>query len=523
MHPRGTIVLLRRAAAALAAALLLAGAAPAASAAVGFGRPVAPRPDPAEPRHGRSVGLFRMTSGFLPADGVLSLGASAAMYKITMGLDRDQIDFFDYALGLEWGPLPWLRLRGSLPYRSWSGGAGDYPADGSGMADADLALTWSLPSPWSSLGLSLDTAATLPTGSEDEGLGEGVECPRLTLAATRRFWVDSHYPEVRLHLNAGWRWNRREQGRLPAVEGVLQPGPPLYPGSIGDDGENDFLLLGAAIEVRKGITSLFAEYTESRLDDAPDVSSSEFRRNVTMGLLWGDDTGTALSAAVDVSLAVEDLDTRFEAAYPDLVYRLGITHAFAIGGRDRDHDGIKDRLDLCPDAAEDVDGFEDRDGCPDPDNDRDGVPDSVDAAPVLPEDIDGFQDDDGMPDPDNDQDGIPDRVDACPDTPEDFDGYQDDDGCPEVTSDRDGDGIPDDLDDCPDQAEDIDGYQDGDGCPEPDNDLDGIADPLDDCPNLPEDYDGDRDGDGCPDPMPEAPADDRADEPAGGGEEGGEG
>src|SRR5262249_29064428 len=36
---------------------------------------------------------------------------------------------------------------------------------------------------------------------------------------------------------------------------------------------------------------------------------------------------------------------------------------------DRDHDGIADAVDLCPDEPEDLDGYEDSDGCPDPDCD----------------------------------------------------------------------------------------------------------------------------------------------------------
>src|SRR5574344_1472554 len=37
--------------------------------------------------------------------------------------------------------------------------------------------------------------------------------------------------------------------------------------------------------------------------------------------------------------------------------------------------------DNCPEDKEDVDGFQDDDGCPDPDNDRDGCPDEVPVAP----------------------------------------------------------------------------------------------------------------------------------------------
>ncbi len=69
---------------------------------------------------------------------------------------------------------------------------------------------------------------------------------------------------------------------------------------------------------------------------------------------------------------------------------------------DRDHDGILDNVDRCPDQPEDKDGFEDADGCPDPDNDADGIPDTADKCPNEPEDRDGFEDADGCPDPDND-------------------------------------------------------------------------------------------------------------------------
>jgi outer membrane protein OmpA-like peptidoglycan-associated protein len=47
------------------------------------------------------------------------------------------------------------------------------------------------------------------------------------------------------------------------------------------------------------------------------------------------------------------------------------------------------------------------------------------------EDIDQFEDDDGCPDPDNDKDGFPDQRDRCPDHPETLNCYQDGDGCPD--------------------------------------------------------------------------------------------
>jgi outer membrane protein OmpA-like peptidoglycan-associated protein len=133
---------------------------------------------------------------------------------------------------------------------------------------------------------------------------------------------------------------------------------------------------------------------------------------------------------------------------------------------DRDHDGILDDADACPDVPEDKDGFEDSDGCPDDDNDKDGIPDKIDHCPDVAEDRDGFEDTDGCPDLDNDKDGIPDKIDKCPDEPEDKDGFQDADGCPDPDNDK--DGIPDARDLCPNEPETFNGYADNDGCPDED-------------------------------------------------------
>ncbi|MCW5827916.1 MAG: hypothetical protein KIT79_01245 [Deltaproteobacteria bacterium] len=164
--------------------------------------------------------------------------------------------------------------------------------------------------------------------------------------------------------------------------------------------------------------------------------------------------------------------------------------------RDRDGDGFDDFRDQCPDKAEDFDGFEDHDGCPEPDNDGDRIPDTIDKCPNEPEDYDGWEDEDGCPDPDNDGDGILDADDKCPNDPEDFDGFQDEDGCPDW--DNDGDGILDVDDKCPNEPEDRDGFEDKDGCPDPDNDGDGIPDVDDLCPDEPEDFNRFEDHDGCP-------------------------
>ena len=167
---------------------------------------------------------------------------------------------------------------------------------------------------------------------------------------------------------------------------------------------------------------------------------------------------------------------------------------------DRDGDGIKDDVDDCPDDPEDEDGFQDEDGCPEPDNDRDGILDGDDSCPLNPEDKDNFEDEDGCPEGnrnDRDGDGLLDDVDQCPDDPEDFDEFEDEDGCPDPDNDQDGILDVDDL--CPMDPEDKDDWEDEDGCPDPDNDKDKILDNDDKCINDPENYNGYEDDDGCPD------------------------
>lgn len=167
---------------------------------------------------------------------------------------------------------------------------------------------------------------------------------------------------------------------------------------------------------------------------------------------------------------------------------------------DLDGDGLTDRADTCPKVAEDLDGWQDTDGCPDLDDDLDGLPDLTDACPRVPEDLDGVQDRDGCLDPDNDGDGVFDKFDKCPDLAEDEDHHDDADGCPD--DDNDGDLVLDVADQCDDVAEDNDGFEDEDGCPEPDNDADGVADRWDAEPLAAETYNGWLDDDGAPDEVP---------------------
>jgi hypothetical protein len=85
---------------------------------------------------------------------------------------------------------------------------------------------------------------------------------------------------------------------------------------------------------------------------------------------------------------------------PDFRALVGVRYAVGVPGRggqkDSDTDGVPDHQDRCPRDPEDLDGFQDEDGCPEADNDRDGVPDDDDECPDDAEEPGG--DKDGCPD-----------------------------------------------------------------------------------------------------------------------------
>jgi outer membrane protein OmpA-like peptidoglycan-associated protein len=196
-------------------------------------------------------------------------------------------------------------------------------------------------------------------------------------------------------------------------------------------------------------------------DYAPGAKHGDFVFQGTAGLMF---RATA-DLTAEIMVGTDDGGARGEAirGLVGIVWAPQPAGAAAPGKNDKDGDGVPDGQDACPDDPEDKDGFQDEDGCPDPDNDGDGIPDAKDQCPNEPEDKDGFQDEDGCPDPDNDGDGIPDAIDKCPNEPEDKDGFQDEDGCPDP--DNDNDGVPDVADKCPNDPRTGTGPEDADGCP----------------------------------------------------------
>jgi hypothetical protein len=155
-----------------------------------------------------------------------------------------------------------------------------------------------------------------------------------------------------------------------------------------------------------------------------------------------------------------------------------LSGAVAFVAADDDSDGVPNTLDNCPSNANTNQADADADGLGDEcdaDDDDDSLPDASDSCPVLAEDFDGFEDTNGCPDPDNELDGVCDAGQtnvscAGSDSGEPCFDPAGTLSCP--------------TQDCRNVAEDVDAFKDTDGCPEPDNDNDGFPDVTDACPGA---------------------------------------
>lgn len=335
-----------------------------------------------------------------------------------------------------------------------------------GLGNAVLHLKGQVLSPSDApLGLAFSMPVTLPTGNSNAYMGYrglGVE-PRVT--ASRRLGP------VR---GAG------------AIGYLVQPKTEIF--NVVDDDKLTYRF-AAAFSPTKESWEVALEYAGAAragaLFESPDETTGEliaagmYQYRNKFNFFGG--VGTAVQAGIGT---------------PTYRMYLGVAYQ-GVSNPDLDRDGIPISVDVCPNDPEDLDGFEDADGCPDTDNDKDHIADADDGCPDDPEDMDGYLDEDGCPEWDNDGDGFADDEDECPLDSEDYDTHLDTDGCSDP--DNDADGVVDDNDSCPDEAEDIDRFQDDDGCPDNDNDEDTFVDAVDECPNRPEDFNGISDDDGCPD------------------------
>lgn len=289
------------------------------------------------------------------------------------------------------------------------------------------------------LGLGLSVFLTVPTGRSELLLSAGVPTVGARLAVSRRFGP------LRVAGQVGYRFV--PEGRA-LDSGVAADDRLDFGGAVGLTIPTTPVDVGAEVV---GSTVVGPSISEA-------VSPHAAQLNTPAELL----VSTRIELPAGFSIRV--------AGGPGLTAAPGTPTFRVVGGVswtpsfDPDGDGVFGLNDRCPKDAEDLDGVDDHDGCPDGDDDNDGVANEDDRCPRTPEDRDGWEDEDGCPDPDDDGDSLLDADDRCPREAEDVDGFEDADGCPDL--DDDGDGVPDTDDLCPRQQETKDGVKDEDGCPD---------------------------------------------------------
>jgi outer membrane protein OmpA-like peptidoglycan-associated protein len=214
----------------------------------------------------------------------------------------------------------------------------------------------------------LATPISLPTGEASALRGSGgptVE-PRLLAGVYGRRWF--------LSGSGGFRFRSRD---LPSA-----PGRELTFG------------LAATITALPDELDLQLEAVGGRLTDPPPAGFSRLPLEGLAAVIYRPEIRWAIYAGGGVGIT-------HGPAVPDFRVLAGVRYAVGVPERgrptDADNDGVPDFRDRCPRQREDLDGFEDDDGCPEADNDHDGVADDDDECP------------DDAEEPGGDGDGCPDR------------------------------------------------------------------------------------------------------------------
>ena len=310
-----------------------------------------------------------------------------------------------------WTVLPFLELGGDLQVTFAQGDnfqaiAGGFPPFNTGVSGGlgDIRLvprlftpaSWKLP-----VDLALVPELRFPTGKSDSFLGGNgvIFAPRAN--------IERAFGPVRLLLNVGLRY--RSTGRFInlIVENELTGGGAVV-----------WTLPSGNVFRRPELIAETTFSTPLSQPFAANVGSNSASATTPWEFLVGARTmfGKHWGATLAMGRGIAS-----NAGYGREAFRLlaGIRYEFepapAAPIRDRDHDGVPDDLDKCPDEPGDG-----PDGCPDLDWDKDGIPNVDDRCPREP----GTVELDGCPD--RDKDGIPDPEDKCPDEP----GPAENDGCP---------------------------------------------------------------------------------------------
>jgi outer membrane protein OmpA-like peptidoglycan-associated protein len=359
-------------------------------------------------------------SGIVDGQDTLNLGLSFGLWeRLELGIAMPLI--IDQAIGPAW---PFVNPGVAAP---------------NGFQLGDLRLTPKVKIVDGGRQFSLAIAApiSLPTGQTFGGFGSVSVEPRVVID-----WNPAYYFRLTLNLGGRFRDATPSSGLVLGEELTWGLGMKL-----------SFFLGDQLFSVLTSFAGSF-ELPDQKLEDPP----FEFLG----GLEWRGVKDLAVYAAAGAGLTrgygSPDLrgvvGVRY-GGYQDCPYGEedfdGFEDDDACADLDNDRDKILDEADLCPNEPETPNGWMDTDGCPDEpielatvldgkedadaltrDTDGDGIPDAFDHCPGVAEDMDGFEDGDGCPEPDNDNDGVLDVFDRCPLLAEVKNGFEDEDGCPDV-------------------------------------------------------------------------------------------
>jgi hypothetical protein len=387
-----------------------------------------------------ATSLIGVRSADLRVTGVLSVALRGHYYESTslagaVGCEPGR--YLSLRFAASYGVSPWLEAGFELPFRraSWRcDEGGDLTVEA--VDNPSLLVKVGVPAALgpvrlaalARIGIPIDDVTVEPRGGSGGTIFlTGGKHPDHEVALLASADFTDRFP-LRLHANVGWAFHGEDvRGRW------FYPG--LYlPAGGGSWSDNDALLLRGAVEFPGRWVDLFTEFRGDMIRDRALVAPKENALVVAPGVTVRFADGWSATLGFGVGVSGNDRSTPFDPhdAFPDWEASVAVAYAWPVLAADSDGDGIPDYEDACPRLAEDFDGYQDSDGCPDPDNDGDGIPDVIDGAPDLPEDFDGFEDEDGIPDLDNDSDGIVDTRDMCPNEAEDLDGFEDEDGCPDM-------------------------------------------------------------------------------------------
>ncbi len=217
-------------------------------------------------------------------------------------------------------------------------------------------------------GLGMRVTASFPTGDRASAFSDGA--PIISSDVTFEYAAAVIVVQATIGYRA--RTEHRElrdyvQGKLaigddlPFSAGFLLKPHPIFPFLDQNDRHRFEFAIEGSVPARP--TAPFADGSA---------------RIAPVSLVFGDRVALTSRWALHASIHVGLSDA---IGSPPMLATIGIQ--WAPVRPDRDHDGVPDEIDECPELAEDHDGVADQDGCPEDDADDDGIPDQEDACPTT--------------------------------------------------------------------------------------------------------------------------------------------